>query len=695
MNKTLRLLCLVGSLFALGCGAAGSGPVHEFDLSLLAGTCPSCNWEPSSTGGKPVLVLHGSLESGVVLGGLEQGVAWDDARWLVADVEHGEAYSAILVVEFFQRSRPDVPRIRSKMGILPGLPTRVVLPLEYLDGQSFFMARQPRRLKGVMPGRRLVASEVASVRLRLEPVAEGFQPRLRIPSLWLSRSEPLPLPPFQPVVDSLGQWNARDWPGKTRDESDLQASLRALSSQATTAAFPEDWSRFGGWKGLRFPASGYFRTHHDGRRWWLVDPEGYAFFSLGVDVVVPSASGPVEGMEDLHTWLPPGTGEFEPAWSTERGLRSFSFLTANWIRVFGADWRARWEETTRSLLTRWCFNTVANWSDLEFARRSRLPYVVPLSGFPTTGIKLYRDFPDVFAAEYETAAADFARQIKAFQGDAFLIGYFLDNEPLWAFGDNIVASEMLATTQQSASRRKLVEWLQERYQGDVDGLNAAWGTSFSDFGELERRAVADAHALSAQAEADLREFSGLLVDRYIALPSAALKALDPDHLNLGIRYASISSDLCYRAGSQFDVFSINAYRMRPEPEVVEEIVRRTGKPVIIGEFHHGAVDRGLPSTGIRGVASQEERGVAYRYYVEQGAALPGLVGIHYFQLNDQPVLGRFDGENYNIGLVDICNRPYREITEAATETNRRIYEVVSGRAVPVSREALRIPDIYF
>ena len=38
---------------------------------------------------------------------------------------------------------------------------------------------------------------------------------------------------------------------------------------------------------------------------------------------------------------------------------------------------------------------------------------------------------------------------------------------------------------------------------------------------------------------------------------------------------------------------------------------------------------------------------------------------------------------------------YREITEAATETNRRIYEVVSGRAVPVSREALRIPDIYF
>ncbi|GAB4134370.1 MAG: hypothetical protein Kow001_25810 [Acidobacteriota bacterium] len=320
MNKTVRLLCLVAGLFSLGCGVpVGSDPVHEFDLSLLAAACPSCNWEPSSPGGKPALVLHGSLESGVVLEGVEQGVGWDQARWLVADVEHGEQYSTTLWVEFFRRGRPEAPRISGKMGILPGLPTRVVLPLEYLDGQTFFMARQPRRLKGVMPGRRLPASEVGSVRLRVEPAAEGFESRLRLTALWLSRNEPPPLPPFEPVVDSLGQWNARDWPGKTRSEPDLAASLRVLSALGGTATFPDDWSRFGGWKGLRFPATGYFRTHHDGRRWWLVDPEGYAFFSLGVDVVVPSASGPVEGMEDLHAWLPPGTGEFEPAWSTERG----------------------------------------------------------------------------------------------------------------------------------------------------------------------------------------------------------------------------------------------------------------------------------------------------------------------------------------------------------------------------------------
>ncbi|HLU99721.1 MAG TPA: hypothetical protein VKZ59_00555 [Acidobacteriota bacterium] len=169
----------------------------------------------------------------------------------------------------------------------------------------------------------------------------------------------------------------------------------------------------------------------------------------------------------------------------------------------------------------------------------------------------------------------------------------------------------------------------------------------------------------------------------------------PNHLNLGIRYASISSDLCYEGSEYFDVFSINAYREKPDADLIAEIHKRTGSPVMIGEFHHGAIDRGLPSTGIYGVATQEERGTAYRYYVEQGGALPALVGMHYFQLNDQPVLGRFDGENYNIGLVDICNQPHQEMTGIVTETNEKLYEVVSGRRPPTPQRARPIPRIYF
>ena len=41
--------------------------------------------------------------------------------------------------------------------------------------------------------------------------------------------------------------------------------------------------RFGGWTGKQFGATGFFRTEHDGNRWWFVTPEGNAFISLGVN----------------------------------------------------------------------------------------------------------------------------------------------------------------------------------------------------------------------------------------------------------------------------------------------------------------------------------------------------------------------------------------------------------------------------
>ena len=60
------------------------------------------------------------------------------------------------------------------------------------------------------------------------------------------------------------------------------------------------------------------------------------------------------------------------------------------------------------------------------------------------------------------------------------------------------------------------------------------------------------------------------------------------------------------------------------------------------------------------------------------------MGVTYFTWNDEDILGRFDGENYNCGLVDVTNLPYREQTEAMTETAKRLYEVHAGTMAPYS-----------
>ena len=44
--------------------------------------------------------------------------------------------------------------------------------------------------------------------------------------------------------------------------------------------------------------------------------------------------------------------------------------------------------------------------------------------------------------------------------------------------------------------------------------------------------------------------------------------------------------------------------------------------------------------------------------------------------------GRMDGENYNIGLVDVTDRPYGELIEAMKTTHRRLQGVHAGMAAP-------------
>ena len=128
---------------------------------------------------------------------------------------------------------------------------------------------------------------------------------------------------------------------------------------------------------------------------------------------------------------------------------------------------------------------------------------------------------------------------------------------------------------------------------------------------------------------------------------------------------------------------------------IERFAQLTGKPVIIGEFHFGALDRGMDATGLRGVTSQAERGVAYRRYMHKAAAHPMCLGAHYFTLYDQAYLGRFDGENYQIGVLDVCSQPYTEFLDGIIRTHGELYEVADGTMAPTEEIAKEIPAIAF
>lgn len=275
-----------------------------------------------------------------------------------------------------------------------------------------------------------------------------------------------------------------------------------------------------------------------------------------------------------------------------------------------------------------------------------MAYTVMLRWPQTPGSFL--GLPDVYSEEFVVSIDQSANtQCSALKDDPYVLGYFVGNEPAFDERESEVVDMILAGPA-TATQNKLKEFLK---QGDTP----------------KRR----------------KEFIITAFEKYLDLVCTAVKKYDPNHLTLGIRLGGSISDELLRTASVFDVCSINVYEYEPMWQL-EKASRFTGRPTLIGEFHIGVPANGL-GAGLVQAKDQKERGIAYRYYVEQAASVSSFLGAYWFQWKDEPVLGRMDGENYNIGFVDVNDRPYKELVEAAKTTNKRLYEVHSGKAMPFNQ----------
>jgi hypothetical protein len=254
--------------------------------------------------------------------------------------------------------------------------------------------------------------------------------------------------------------------------------------------------------------------------------------------------------------------------------------------------------------------------------------------------------PD-FAQKMDAAAA---QQCAARKDDKFLLGYFIGNEPPWPGRESAAADVILA--------------------GPASPLQQALKAYLAKGDTPERR----------------KTFLLETYAKFIETIGAAIRKHDPNHLNLGLRFGSSAPPEIVKASKIFDVYSLNSYGYTVNQREVQKVRELIDRPIVIGEYHFGTPGRGM-TPGLRQTANQEERGVAYRYYVENALADPNIVGAHWFEWIDEAATGRFDGENYNIGLLDVTDRPYRELTQAAKETHLRLLEVHGGKTPPVTRQA--------
>jgi hypothetical protein len=488
---------------------------------------------------------------------------------------------------------------------------------------------------------------------------------------------------FFPMIDRFGQFLHKDWPGKIESEEDLQRARDLEMTDLERNPSPAEWDKFGGWAaGPQLTATGYFyAAKHEGK-WWLVDPEGRLFWSHGVDCVgfsqgvtpitdrefyfaeLPAADSPLAGFYGTGSWAPHNYYE-------DKGeYRTFNFQAANLLRKYGSGWYDQAAETCHRRLRSWSLNTIANWSDSRIYLARKTPYVVaagssgakPIAG--STGY--WGKFPDPFDPSFRAAIQrrmEHERDRSA--GDPWCIGYFVDNELGW--GDDVsLARATLASPPDQAAKRVFLEQLQQTY-ANIAALNAAWGTTHGSWEALlESRTPPE----DERARTDLESFYTRIAEEYFRVARDVVKHVAPQNLYLGCRFAWVN-DRGARAGAQYcDVIGYNLY----QDDVREfRLPEGVDKPVMIGEFHFGALDRGMFHTGLRATASQDARAAAYRNYVTGALCHPSFVGTHWFQYGDQATTGRGDGENYQIGLVDICDTPYPETIAAVREVGRNLY----------------------
>ncbi len=470
-------------------------------------------------------------------------------------------------------------------------------------------------------------------------------PTLEIRSIRLAREDPgSEVLEKLPVVDEFGQWIHADWPRKARNLEQLKKEWAEEQESLLPGDF--EYCSFGGYLRTEAEATGFFRVEKVDEKWWFVDPDGHLFLSIYVPGLgSPGYSTQTEHRKDYYAALPPDDlGIPKPRFPVPGPV---AFHAWNLYRRFGPEWRTKAIDLTIRRMEAWGLTTGPSpYFTSGLKVETKKPYL-NFFRVPRDRDTTFLGLPDVYSEDFVRSVDEAAAiQMAPRKDDPYLLGYFVGNEPPWPERESELVDLILAGPS-SATQENLKEFL---VGGDTP----------------ERR----------------REFIHRAFEKYLQIVNDACRKHDPNHLNVGMRFGGQPPDFLLKMGRVFDVCSLNPYEYSPI-EHLDRAYQLIERPIIFGEFQFGVPGDGLGGSLVQ-TASQEERGVAYRYYLENSAAHPAFVGAAWFIGVDEPVTGRMDGENYNIGFVDVTDRPYPNLIDAAKKTHKRLFAVHSGQVAPVT-----------
>lgn len=392
---------------------------------------------------------------------------------------------------------------------------------------------------------------------------------------------------------------------------------------------------------------------------FLVTPCGRKFFSIGVNVIDGGISG-------AHLKRP------HYDWHSSAGSL------------------AQWIAATRARLRKWGFNSAGAWSLPP--QELKLPGIINLELGRLSRFHWFDPFNPAMQARM---TAEAKKLTAPYRNTPYRIGYFSDNEVGWWGGALFLFYS--AKPASNFTKQRWVAMLRGFYHDD-------WRRFTRDF--VPPAGVHDWKALLATRHPTrlrvgghgtraIERWTAIVADHYYTLAAAAIKAADPDALYFGDRLPIYYDPAAVRVEARHvDAIAVNYNVDSPEgwiaPYFFDGLRRLShGKPVLISEWFYAARQNRTGNTNnghLMTVDTQAERAAGAAAAAQRFAAIPEIVGLHWFQYYDYPLGGRADGEDYDFGLVDIHNRPYARLVAALGAANRRLPEIHAQAAI-----ALRPP----
>lgn len=477
----------------------------------------------------------------------------------------------------------------------------------------------------------------------------------------------------RPLVDSMGQLRSEDWHERAcNSESLTKDGIQDITTFAPTNDMnAKGLSRFGGLlDGPKLEATGRFHAKRLDDKWWLIDPEGHLFWSLGVTEAGIGSLTRYEQREALFPELAPRKDE--DLWFMERGKTlSYSFYNSNLKTKYGDNWRDKHYQVTEGRMRTWGLNSIGAWSMEPCTvfdwKKPTLPYTVIVHTDLNGGIGRMHEMIDPFSKQFDQSLNSvLASAAKHYNGDPNNIGVFVNNELHW-WGGIEHPFEVLTQSNNVPAKQALIKNLKQKY-GAIENLNTNWDSNFSSFLKIK----AD-HSLRTNEAfvADLEAFYSEFADTFFSKCREAINKHFPDHMYLGCRFNVFPPTVTRAASKHCDVMSFNLYvNSVADFKVATDIDR----PFLISEFHFGTGSDGVWGRGLTPCADQNNQDDLYRAYVEDALTHPNFIGAHWFTWSDQPVTGRFDGENFRVGLVSIVDRPHQTLIKSIRATAESMYE---------------------